>query len=54
MHWGLFTVLNVQPLAVYCMAYAHWNAAEQALAQMAAEDPMFNALKIKEAAPVRK
>ena len=43
---GLLTVLDVQPLAAYCMAYAHWNAAEQALAQMAAEDPMFNALII--------
>ena len=36
---GLLTVLDVQPLAAYCVAYAHWIAAEQALAQMAAGGP---------------
>jgi P27 family predicted phage terminase small subunit len=41
---GLLTVLDVQPLAAYCVAYAHWVAAEQALAQMAAQDPHFNGL----------
>ena len=43
---GLLTVLDVQPLAAYCVAYAHWIAAEQALAQMAADDPRFNGLMI--------
>ena len=43
---GLLTVLDVQPLAAYCVAYAHWIAAEQALAQMAAGDPRFNGLMI--------
>jgi P27 family predicted phage terminase small subunit len=43
---GLLTILDVQPLAAYCMAYAHWMAAEQALAQMAAEDPRFNGMMI--------
>ena len=43
---GILTVLDVQPLAAYCMAYAHWIAAEQALAQMAAEDQGFNGLMI--------
>ena len=44
---GILTVLDVQPLAAYCMAYAHWIAAEQALAQMAAEDQDFKGLMIK-------
>jgi P27 family predicted phage terminase small subunit len=43
---GLLTVLDVQPLAAYCVAYAQWIAAEQALAQMAAGDPRFNGLMI--------
>ena len=43
---GLLTVLDLQPLAAYCVAYAHWIAAEQALAQMAAGDPSFNGLMI--------
>jgi P27 family predicted phage terminase small subunit len=43
---GLLTVLDVQPLAAYCVAYSHWIAAEQALAQMAAEDSNFNGLMI--------
>jgi P27 family predicted phage terminase small subunit len=44
---GLFTVIDVMPLAAYCQAYAHWIAAERALALMAAGDPRFNGLMIK-------
>ncbi|MGB6350497.1 MAG: phage terminase small subunit P27 family [Pseudolabrys sp.] len=44
---GLLTALDVMPLAAYCMAYAHWIAAEHALAQMAAEDQDFKGLLIK-------
>ena len=43
---GLLTVLDVQPLAAYCVAYAHWIAAAHALAQMAAGDPHFHGLMI--------
>lgn len=43
---GLFTVIDVMPLAAYCQAYAHWIAAERALALMAAGDPRFNGLMI--------
>src|SRR4029079_10913387 len=43
---GLLTVLDLQPLAAYCQAYAHWVTAERALARMAAEDPHFSGLMI--------
>jgi P27 family predicted phage terminase small subunit len=28
----LLTVLEVQPLAAYCVSYSHWRTAEEALA----------------------
>jgi len=43
---GSSTVLDLQPLAAYCQAYAHWITAERALAQMAAGDPRFSGLMI--------
>ena len=43
---GSLTVLDLQPLAAYCQAYAHWITAERALAQMAAGDPRFSGLMI--------
>jgi P27 family predicted phage terminase small subunit len=36
---NLLTVLDINPLAVYCEAYAHWVEAELALAEMADGDP---------------
>jgi P27 family predicted phage terminase small subunit len=30
---GLLTGLDIQPFAVYCQTYAHWRAAEEALAK---------------------
>jgi len=35
---GLLTVLELQPLAAYCVAYARWLAAEETLAKMADAD----------------
>jgi P27 family predicted phage terminase small subunit len=43
---GSLTVLDLQPLAAYCQAYAHWITAERALARMAADDPRFSSLMI--------
>src|SRR5262245_54132972 len=34
-HLRILTVLDVQPLAAYCVAYARWRTAEEILAKMA-------------------
>jgi P27 family predicted phage terminase small subunit len=47
---GLLTVLDVAPLAAYCIAYAHWRIAEEKLAEMAARDSVTSGLLIKGAA----
>jgi phage terminase small subunit len=43
----LLTVLDVQVLAVYCIAYARWRTAEGALARMAERDAQTSGLLIK-------
>jgi P27 family predicted phage terminase small subunit len=42
----LLTVLDVQPLAAYCVAYARWRTAEEALAEMAKRDATTSGLLI--------
>lgn len=44
---GLLTVVDYPPLAAYCVAYGEWRTAREALAKMAANDPMMNGLLIK-------
>ena len=44
---GLLTVLDLQPLAAYCEAYARWVAAEQAFARMAEKDQVTEVMMIK-------
>jgi P27 family predicted phage terminase small subunit len=44
---GLISVLDVSPLAAYCMAYARWREAEEALAAVAARDPLAHGLLTK-------
>jgi P27 family predicted phage terminase small subunit len=46
---GLLTVVDLMPLAAYCMAYTRWRTAEEALARMAEADPVAHALLIKSA-----
>jgi P27 family predicted phage terminase small subunit len=44
---GLLSLLDVQPLAAYCMAYHRWREAEELLAQMAARDPVTSGMLVK-------
>jgi P27 family predicted phage terminase small subunit len=44
---GLLTVLDVGAFAAYCVAYAHWRTAEEALAEMAKRDATTSGLLIK-------
>jgi P27 family predicted phage terminase small subunit len=44
---GLLTVLDIMPLAAYCVSYRRWRQAEEALAKMAERDPDTGALIIK-------
>jgi len=44
---GLLAVLDRATLAAYCQAWARWRAAEKALAEMAARDPVTSGLLIK-------
>jgi P27 family predicted phage terminase small subunit len=44
---GLLTVLDVMPLAAYCMAYARWRAAEEGLARTAEFSPRTSGLLIR-------
>src|SRR5262245_47885893 len=43
----MLTPLDHMPLAAYCVAYAHWRQAEEALADMAKRDQATGALLIK-------
>ena len=45
----LLTVVDIQPLAAYCQAYKRWRTAEEALALMAAKDPITHGLLVKRA-----
>ena len=42
----LLTVVDVMPLAAYCVAYARWRQAEEALAKMGEKDQVTGALLI--------
>jgi P27 family predicted phage terminase small subunit len=44
---GLLTKVDIAPLATYCAAYGHWRQAEEALARMAANDPLMHGKIIK-------
>jgi P27 family predicted phage terminase small subunit len=44
---GLLSVLDVMPLASYCVACARWRAAEELLGQMPARDPVTSGLLVK-------
>jgi P27 family predicted phage terminase small subunit len=44
---GLLTVVDVAPLAAYCVSYAHWRLAEETLGKMAERDPINSALLVK-------
>jgi P27 family predicted phage terminase small subunit len=44
---NLLTAVDINPLAAYCMAYARWRAAEEALARIAATDPIMSGLMVK-------
>jgi P27 family predicted phage terminase small subunit len=44
---GVLSKIDLAPLASYCMAYAHWRTAEEALARMAANDRVMSGLIIK-------
>jgi P27 family predicted phage terminase small subunit len=46
---GLLSVLDVQPLAAYCMAYHRWREAEELLAEMAGRDQVTKGLLVKTA-----
>ena len=50
---GLLTVLDIGPLAAYCQTYAHWMAAERAIAIMAAKDPETKGLTVTGSAGTR-
>ena len=44
---GLFTKIDVAPLAAYCHSYGQWRMAAESLARMAANDPIMNGQIIK-------
>ena len=46
-HMGLLTLVDENPLAAYCQAYARWVTAEASLAKMAERDLLTNGLMIK-------
>jgi P27 family predicted phage terminase small subunit len=43
----LLTIVDLQPLAAYCMAYARWRTAEEALVEMAKRDPVLSGLMLR-------
>jgi P27 family predicted phage terminase small subunit len=44
---GLMTIVDSAPFAAYCVAFARWRTAEEALAVMAAKDPVMRGLIVK-------
>lgn len=43
----MLTVVDINPLAAYCQAFARWSAAEQALNKLADRDPATGGILIK-------
>jgi P27 family predicted phage terminase small subunit len=43
---NLLTIADVQPLGLYCTAYARWRDAEDALYAVAKDDPVFKGLVV--------
>ena len=46
-HLDLLTAVDINPLAAYCMAYARWRTAEEAVARIAANDPLMSGLVVR-------
>jgi P27 family predicted phage terminase small subunit len=46
-HLNLLTTIDIAPLAAYCSAYARWRYAEEALARIAANDPVMSGLMVR-------
>jgi P27 family predicted phage terminase small subunit len=44
---GLLSKIDLPPLAAYCHSYGQWRMAVEALARMAANDPVMNGMIIK-------
>ena len=44
---GLLTVIDIAPLASYCMAYGRWRTAEETITRVAAGDHAMHGLLIK-------
>ena len=44
---GLLTIIDIAPLAAYCVAYGRWRTAEETLVKIAANDPVMHGLMIK-------
>jgi P27 family predicted phage terminase small subunit len=44
---GLLTLIDIGPLAAYCVAYGRWKTAEEALAKIASNDPQTSGLLLK-------
>lgn len=44
---GLMTIVDSGPFGAYCVAYARWRTAEEALALMAAKDPVMRGLIVR-------
>jgi P27 family predicted phage terminase small subunit len=45
--FGLLTPCDVMPLAGYCSAFARWKSALEALARVAANDPVMKGLMVR-------
>ncbi|MBO4221968.1 phage terminase small subunit P27 family [Bradyrhizobium neotropicale] len=44
---GLLTIVDIAPLASYCVSYERWKTAEEALKRIANNDPVMHGLMIK-------
>jgi P27 family predicted phage terminase small subunit len=44
---NLLTVVDVNPLGAYCIAYSRWRTAEETLVEMARRDPVLSGLMLR-------